>query len=103
MLCKYKVFTSPLCIHPYHWHQILTDEICAACSDNTVLYPLEPIGEVAIPMRSPCAHLGSQRKCCESLFICRKLKQDCVKTSAENFTALLCCETCEHFEALGPS
>jgi hypothetical protein len=85
------------CLHPDFIGHNIDPEICQACTLKGS--PNTQAGKAS----TNCIHLGSQRRCCDALFICRKLKQDCVKTSAENLTAVLCCETCEHFEALGPS
>lgn len=62
---------------------------CAACSCFSVS-----------SIKPDCVHLGSQRRCCDSLFICRKFKADCVKLLVNQTSdQLRCCETCESHES----
>lgn len=48
----------------------------------------------------PCVHLGSQRKCCESLYICRESPGANCILSGIPIPPLRSCETCEQFVAL---
>jgi len=69
--------------------------------------PLLP-GGVAVPQHLPvilhsetenaCCHLGSKRRCCEDLWICRMHRCDCTRSNREDIDAAVRrCSECTDF------
>lgn len=56
----------------------------------------------SLRIRSDCAHLGRQRKCCESLWICRETPgMNCVLSGAPT-AEVRSCEHCPHWKPAQP-
>ena len=73
---------------------------CSGCKSFELKRPRMPQRELkARPVaRSACRHLGSQRRCCGELFICRKHKIDCIRNGTA-VAPVLSCETCPDYVA----
>jgi len=60
------------------------------------------IKQAVLPIDQPaaecCVHRGSQRRCCELLWICKKHARDCTPVEAEISVEVIRCSQCSDFE-----
>lgn len=71
---------------------------CSGCGEFVLRPVTRPQKAVTPrPVAWPqCVHLGSKRRCCDSLHICRKLQVDCIPLGTAE-APVVSCEFCEHY------
>ena len=81
----------------------IPDGACLACPDipadvvpaaSRVVAEVPPISQ---ERQAVCVHRGSQRRCCNSLWICRKHRANCTRGASHN-DEVLSCASCDDWE-----
>lgn len=101
---------SSICRHPVIGPQIVQPHDCATCiafngresEELTALAEYrERVGTSGQPQISgQCKYLGSKRRCCGALYICRQAPATNCVLRGEAPTGVRACDTCEFFEPL---